>query len=247
MRLLVFVLVVLAVLVVRAPATLFDRMAGDASDGDVRIAQAEGTIWSGHGVVDVLEMATRSRRPWCRLQWSFDPIGLFRGRLAWKIITGEAEVSMLSLGISGWQVTDLRISGPARYFLQRIPGPLSKFGWDGDVRLEASRFECSWRGLCGGQLDATWRGAGSDFLPGQVFGDYKVEVEGTAGEFSLDWSSSEESAVRTSGTGRLSPAGAVSLTGTVKGDPMLLSRLPAIAGPWAKPTEAGDTWKIVFP
>jgi hypothetical protein len=247
MRLLVFVVVVLAVLVARAPATLFDRLAGDVSGGGVRIGQAEGTIWSGHGVVDVLEATTRSRRPWYRLQWSFDPIGLFRGRLAWKIIVGDAEVSMLSFGMAGWQVTNLRIGGPARYFLQRIPGPLSKLGWDGDVRLEASRFECSWRGLCSGGVDATWRGAGSDFLPGQVFGDYKVEVNGTAGEFSLDWSSSEESAVRTSGRGRVSPAGAVSLAGTVKGDPLLLSRLPAIAGPWAKPTDAGDTWKIVFP
>jgi hypothetical protein len=247
MRLLAFVLVVLAVLVVRAPATLFDRVAGDISDGGVRIGQATGTIWSGNGIVEVLEVTTRSRRPWFRLQWSFDPIGLFRGRLAWKIIAGDAEVSTLSLGISGWQVTDLRISGPARYFLQRIPGPLSKLGWDGDVRLEASRFDCSWRGLCSGGADAYWKGAGSNFLPGQVFGDYRVVVEGTAGEFSLDWSSSEGSVVRTSGKGRVSPTGAVSLAGTVTGDPMLLSRLPAIAGPWAKPTEAGDTWKIVFP
>lgn len=247
MRVLLVVLVALAMTVVSAPATLIDRIVSESTGGGVRIGKASGSIWNGRGVVGVLSVTTREWRPWYGVQWVFDPVGLFRGRLSWRIISGDTGASVLAIGVSGWRVSDLRLAGPARNFLQRVPGAFSGFGWEGDIALEIGRFECSWRNLCSGRIGANWVAAGSDFLPGQVFGDYRINAEAVAGRFAFDWNSSDTSFIRTSGRGELTEERVLRLEGIVKGNPALLSRLPAIAGPWVRPTEAADTWKIVFP
>ncbi len=247
MKLLIFVLALSALVVAMAPAALIDRTAGELSRGDLRVGETSGSIWNGRGVVHVIDVPTRAWQPWFQVEWSFDPFGLFHGELAWRIIINSVNVSELAVGLPGWHVRDFEISGPARYLWQRVPGPLAKFGWDGDVILTVGNLECSWHGSCSGHSSARWTEAGSDFLPGQVFGDYQIQVKGVAGEFTLDWTSSSESAVRTSGTGRVSRAGILNLTGIVNGDPVLLGRLPAVAGPWVRPTGAADTWKVVFP
>lgn len=247
MRAFVFALVILLLIVAMAPATLVDQIASEVSQGAIRIGEAEGSVWNGRGHLNVVDLATQGRRPWRRIQWSFDPIGLFRGEMAWQIITSAVGTSRAAIGLSGWRIANLGMSGPAQNFLQRMPGPLGKLGWDGDIDLNVASLDCSWRQVCDGQVDARWNGAGSSFLPGQVFGDYQVKVSGVAGEFELSWNSTKESNVQISGTGKVSKTGDLRLAGTVKGDPELLSRLPAVAGPWAKPTSSRDTWRIVFP
>lgn len=247
MRGFLLLLIGLAMVVAYAPATLMDRAVSELSRGGVRIGASSGSIWNGSGVVSVLDATTQAWQPWYGVEWSFDPIGLFRGRLSWQIINNSRNVSGVSIGVSGWRVSGLNIAGPARHFLQRIPGTISGFGWEGDISLEVGQFECSWRGLCTGRLGANWVAAGSDFLPGQVLGDYRLDAEAVAGMFAFDWSSSDTSFVQTWGKGELSDGGALHLAGNVKGNPALVSHLPAVAGPWVRPTEAGDTWKIVFP
>jgi hypothetical protein len=181
------------------------------------------------------------------MDWSFDPIGLFRGRASWKIITNGTNASRLGFGVSGWDLAAFRIAGPAQHFLQRIPGPFGGFGWSGDVTLDIQHIECSWRGLCGGQGSAVWMAAGSSFLPGQVFGDYRMEVQGAEGSYAFKWGSSESNLVRTNGKGEFSQNGVLKVEGEVRGEPLLLSRLPAVAGPWVRPTAEGTTWKIIYP
>jgi len=247
MRVFVLVLLAMAILVSYAPATLVDRVVSESSRGGVRISGASGSIWNGRGVVSVLDVTKHSWQPWYGIEWSFDPIGLFRGKLSWQIINNSTNVSGLELGVTGWRVSSLHVAGPARFFLQRIPGTFSGFGWEGEIVLEVRQFACSWRNLCTGRIGANWLAAGSDFLPGQVFGDYRIAAEAVAGTFVFDWSSSDASFVRTWGKGEVSDAGALRLSGSVKGNPGLLSRLPAVAGPWVRPTEVADTWNIAFP
>jgi hypothetical protein len=247
MRSFLLVLAVLAMMVVNAPATLVDRIASELSHGGVRISASSGSLWNGRGVVSVLDVTTQAWQPWYGVEWSFDPIGLFRAKLSWQIMNNRTSASGLAIGVSGWHISGLHIAGPARYFLQRIPGAISGFGWEGDIGLDVQQFECSWRNLCTGRIDAKWAAAGSDFLPGQVFGDYRVIAEAVNGTFAFDWGSSDTSFIRTSGKGEISDQGALRFAGNVKGNPELLSRLPAIAGPWVKPTAVGDTWRVVYP
>jgi hypothetical protein len=247
MKVLLFAVVVAVLLIAKAPAALVDRGIAAISSGDLRVGGAVGTIWTGRGVVQVIDTATHAWHPWFPMEWSFDPIGLFRGRLSWRIIAGEGVVSELAVGYDGVHASNVGLSGPARDFLQRIPGPFANFGWAGDLRLNVGHLECSWSGVCGGRLDGNWQRAGSDFLPGQVFGDYTAKAEGTGGEFDIKWASTESSTVRTDGTGRISTGGGLTLLGTVTGPPELMSRLPAVAGPWVKATASRETWKIAYP
>lgn len=247
MRFLLLVVTILALLLVRAPATLFDWLAAAVGEGGVRVGATEGTVWNGRGTITVLEATTRSWHRWREIHWAFDPIGLFRGEIAWKIILYEGKVSTLALGITGWEVTGLKILGPASYFWQRMPGPLGKLGWQGDVHIETARFGCSWQDSCKGQAVVEWNDAESDFLPGLVFGDYRVVAQGLGEEIVLDWTSSELSAVKTQGKGWIMMGSLAGLAGTVRGDSSLVGRLPAIAGPWARPTASPETWEIVYP
>lgn len=247
MRLLLVVLLVVVMLAVGAPATLVDRIVSVSTQDGIRLSAATGTIWRGGGVISVVDVGTRVWQPWCRVDWAFDPIGLFRGRASWKIINSGVNASRFEFGVSGWSLSAFRITGPAQHFLQRIPGTFGGFGWGGDIALDIQRIECSWRGVCGGDGSAVWMAAGSSFLPGQVFGDYRMEVRASEGSYAFKWSGSESNMVRTKGVGEISSAGALKVDGEVRGEPLLLSRLPAVAGPWVRPTAEGKTWKIVYP
>lgn len=247
MRLLLFAAIFVVLLAAKAPAALVDHGIAEISRGDLRIGGAEGTIWKGHGVVQILDAATDTWHRWFPVEWAFDPNGLFRGRLSWQIINANGGESELAVGYDGLHAANVRLAGPARNFLQRIPGPFANFGWVGDFKLNVGHLECSWRGGCGGRVGADWRGAGSDFLPGQVFGDYTATAKGAEGEFDVKWTSAESNMVHTDGTGRISNDRGLVLNGTVSGPPELMSRLPAVAGPWVTATGARDTWKIEYP
>lgn len=247
MRLLLVVLLALVMLALGAPATLVDRVVSALSQDGLHLSAASGTIWHGSGVINVVDAGTRAWQPWCRVAWAFDPIGLFRGKASWKIINNGVNASRLEFGVSGWDLAGFRIAGPAQHFLQRVPGTFGGFGWGGDMTLDIQRADCSWRGVCSGEATAVWMGAGSSFLPGQVFGDYRMEVRAFDGAYTFKWSSGESNMVRTRGVGEVSRTGTLYVNGEVKGDPLLLSRLPAVAGPWVRPTPEGNTWKILYP
>lgn len=247
MKFLLAVLIVLAMVIAKTPAVWVDRLVSQVSRGELRLARTEGSIWSGRGAVNVIDVATHQWRPWFRLEWSLQPARLLQGRLAWLLTSDGVASSSLDIGISTLRVSELKLNGPAHYFWQRVPGPLAKFAWDGDVSLSIDLLECSWRGLCDGRLQAGWVGAASDFLPGQVFGDYLVQASGVAGDFRFNWTSSGESYVQTMGSGSVSHVGKVQLAGTIKGNAELLRRIPAVASAWVRPTAAEDTWEVHFP
>lgn len=247
MRFVVVVVVVLIMGIAMTPATWVDRLVSEISNDELRVGQAAGSIWSGRGVLNVIDPVTRQWHPWLSLVWSLQPALLLKGRLAWDLTTDGGASSHLDLGITGVRVAEFRVKGPARYFWQRVPGPLAKMAWDGDISLTVDALECSWQLICNGRLQASWASAASEFLPGQVFGDYLVQASGVAGDFAFNWTSGSDSAVQLSGAGNVSGEGKVQLSGTIKGDPALLRRIPAVAGAWVRPTTADGTWEVHFP
>jgi hypothetical protein len=246
MRFVVVVVAALIMVIAMTPATWADRLVREISNDEMRVGQCAGSIWNGRGLLNVIDPVSRQLRPWVRLDWSFRPARLLQGRVAWQLAMDGAS-SQLELGAMGWRVAEFRVNGPARNFWQRVPGPLAKMAWDGDISLAVDVLECSWRRVCNGRLQANWASAASEFLPGQIFGDYLVQANGSAGDFAFNWTSSSDSMVQLSGAGNVSGEGKVRLAGTIKGDPALLRRIPAVASAWVRPTAAGDTWEVHFP
>lgn len=247
MRVVALLVVVPIMVIATTPATWVDQLVREVSKEDWRVGQCTGSIWNGSGLLNVIDPVTRQWRPWLRLAWSFMPSRLLQGRLAWRLTTGGMASSQVELGVAGARVTEFKVDGPARYFWQRVPGPLAKMAWDGDITLAIDVLECSWQQVCNGRLQASWAGAASEFLPGQVFGDYLVQATGAAGDFAFDWTSGSDSFVQLAAAGNVSRDGTVRLTGTLKSDPALLRRIPSVASAWVRPTAAGNTLEVHFP
>jgi hypothetical protein len=229
----------------RAPAGLMDEVARRISAGQVRLTSADGTLWRGRGIVEVVDRATRSWSPWREIEWIFAPAALLHGRVGWQIASGNKPIVRAEVSSSAWYLTQLDVDGPASLFLSYIPNELGRLGWSGDVALGSPAVRCTWRGVCDGYLDVHWLNAGSDLLPERAFGDYELEAEAVSGNVSLRWRTSR-GRIRIDGQGHLSAAGKATLKATIAGDPTLLRHLTAVAGPWAKPTDNPGVWNLVY-
>ena len=243
---LVVILLTALFLLGKVPASVFDVAVDRTLHGDVRLAETAGTVWNGNGLITVRDSATRDWHPWVRVEWQFDRMELLRGRLGWSLNMNGGERAHVSAGMTSVQGERLLVRGPAAYFWQRIPGPLAKFAWGGDVSVAIRNFDCTWAGQCRGRADVRWSNAASDFLPGQVFGTYVLHGDGVDGRYTFVLNSEETSPVKVAATGSITQ-GNLQLAGTIRGDAVLLKRLPAVANAWVRPTPAGDTWEIHFP
>ena len=69
-----FALLLLAAVALLAPATLLDARLDAATQGQLRLADAAGTVWSGRGLV------TNSQRTWSvPIGWKIEPLRTLRG------------------------------------------------------------------------------------------------------------------------------------------------------------------------
>ncbi|HVR82639.1 MAG TPA: type II secretion system protein N, partial [Luteimonas sp.] len=71
-------------LIATAPATLVDAGLQDASDGRLRLAEAQGTLWSGTGQLEIRDASGRARLA-KRLAWRLRPGASLRARLAYEV------------------------------------------------------------------------------------------------------------------------------------------------------------------
>ena len=89
-KLLVFLVLALALLLARPPASLFDAALAHFTGDGLRLLQAEGSLWNGHGVLASRSPDGRSVAPWLPLAWRFDSAALTRGALRW-VFTGSGK------------------------------------------------------------------------------------------------------------------------------------------------------------
>lgn len=217
-----------------------------ASAGTLRLAQAAGTLWSGRGVVMGLVSAPDAWRPWLPAEWTLDALSVPSGMPSWEISSGGLPVARLGVRLGGIVVSRLRLRGPARFFLERIPHNIGHAGWKGDIAIESPSFQCSWHVHCEGRLELHWTDAASELLPGQELGNYQLTIDGAPGGGLLFQLRTLDGHVRIDGGGRWTVGGVLAFNGTIKGSPELLQRLPSIAGPWVRPTKDSGTWIIAI-
>lgn len=163
-------------LVALAPARLLDAQLDAASKGHLRLAAAEGTLWSGQGVAELRDEAG-GRRWAAPLAWRLRPASLLAGRLDYQLATEPPtlltamSVSRSRIGLSG---VDIHI--PAATLAAGIPD-LAAWGIDGEIRVVADRLDFG-PGLAAGSLTLHWQAAGSSLSPVSPLGDYALDVQG---------------------------------------------------------------------
>lgn len=170
-----FAAALIAALIILAPATLIDARLERASDGRLRLAGAEGSLWSGAGWIEIRDADGRAGVA-RRLAWRVLPGSLLRGRLVAEVELDQAARPFpVTISLSRIEIADAGINLPAAALGLGMPR-LAPFGLSGDVRVDISHLS-----LEGGRMDGDatlqWRAAGSALTPISPLGEYEVRFK----------------------------------------------------------------------
>ena len=168
-----------ACLLVLAPATLLDVGLQRASNGRLRLAEAQGTLWSGSGQFEIRDATGRSGIG-RNLSWHFQPHSLLRGRLGFAVELGQA-AKRFSLSISPLrlEIADADLVFPASALGLAIPR-LALVEPTGDLFVHMPNLSFA-DGAMLGTVIVEWRAAGSSLTPVSPLGDYELRLDGEAG------------------------------------------------------------------
>ena len=163
-----------ATLVAFAPATLLDARLEQISDGRLRLAGAEGTLWSGAGWIEVRD-ANGTAGVARRIAWRVLPESLLRGRLAAEVELDQAAKPFpVAISLSRIEVADAGIRLPAAALGLGMP-KLAPLRLTGDVLVNIPRLSLE-RGRMDGDATLQWLAAGSALTPISPLGEYEVRL-----------------------------------------------------------------------
>ena len=170
----IFAAAVLATLIALAPATLIDARLASASDGRLRLAGAEGTLWSGAGWIEVRD-ARGSAGVARRIAWRVLPESLLRARLLAEIELDQAKPFRLAVSLSRLEIADAGINLPAAALGLGMP-KLAPLRLTGEVRVSIPHLSLE-RGRMDGDATLQWRSAGSALTPISPLGEYEMQFK----------------------------------------------------------------------
>jgi general secretion pathway protein N len=163
-----------AVLVALAPATLIDARLQRASDGRIRLAAAQGSLWSGTGWIELRDARGASGVA-KHLAWRVLPSSLLRGQLLAEVELDQAKPFAVAISPSRIEIADALIDLPAAALGLGIPR-LAAFRLTGDVRVDIPHLSLA-NGSIDGDATLQWRRAGSAFTPVSPLGTYEVRFK----------------------------------------------------------------------
>lgn len=166
-------------LVMFAPATLLDAGVSHASQGRLRIAEAQGTLWSGVGRFELRD-ATRRRGVGRGISWHFRPLSVLRGCLGFDVGTGQAAKRFaFDVSISHVRIRDADLVFPAAAMGIAMPR-LAVLEPTGDLFVHIADLSIA-QGAVAGSGSVQWHAAGSSLTTVSPLGDYDLRFDGTAG------------------------------------------------------------------
>jgi len=159
-----------------APATLLDARLERASDGRIRLAEAQGTLWSGKGIVEVLDAEGHAHFA-APVAWRLGARSLLRARLVYAVeSSGSASRFMVAISPSRIELENIDLRLPAAALGMAVP-KLAALEPTGALRLRVVRLAAGARSLQGGAT-LEWRDAGSALSPVAPLGDYELRLDG---------------------------------------------------------------------
>ncbi len=163
-------------LVATAPATLVDAGLQRASHGRLRLAEAQGTLWSGSGRIEIRDTGGRTGVA-KSLAWRVVPESLLRGHLVCEVeLDQSARRFPVMISLSRIELANADISLPATVLGLGVP-KLAPLGLTGDVLIHVASLSIA-RDAMEGNATLQWRAAGSTLTPVSPLGDYEVRLDG---------------------------------------------------------------------
>jgi len=159
-----------------APASLIDSGVQQATEGRVRLAEADGTLWSGTGLIEIRDRLQRSGVA-KNITWQLQPAYFLRGQLRYDLgLDLAAKRFPVTISVAGIEVADADINLPAAALGLAIP-KLAPLGLTGDALLHVARLSFT-RAAIQGSATLQWHGAGSAFTRVSPLGDYELRLDG---------------------------------------------------------------------
>lgn len=166
-------------LITLAPASLIDAGLRRASHGTLRLAQAQGTLWSGGGRLEVRD-ASGQRGVGQDLSWALQPRALLRGQLDYRVGIGHAGGRFpVRISAQGVELSDVDFTLPAAALGVAVPR-MAPLGLQGEILVHVARFART-GALVSADAVVTWQDASSALTPVAPLGTYELRVDGTAG------------------------------------------------------------------
>ncbi len=162
-------------LIVTLPATFFDAGMRRASDGRVRLAEAQGTVWSGAGQLEILDRGGQTGVA-KRIAWRLLPGSLLRGHAMYEVnLDQSAKHFPAAISVSQVELSDAEVTLPASILGLAVPR-LAPLGLAGDLLLHVRQLSA---GRSGMRANATvqWRNASSALTRVSPLGDYELRIE----------------------------------------------------------------------
>jgi general secretion pathway protein N len=163
-------------LIATAPATLVDAVLESASQGRLRLAEAEGTLWSGSGQIEIRDKSARTGVA-KSLVWRVVPESLLRGHLVCEVgLDQSAKRFPVTISLSRIELANADVSLPAAVLGLGVP-KLAPLGLTGDVLIHVASLSIA-RDAMDGNATLQWRAAGSALTPVSPLGDYEIRLDG---------------------------------------------------------------------
>jgi general secretion pathway protein N len=158
-----------------APATLLDAGLQRASDGRLRLTEAQGTVWSGSGQIEARDPHGRTGVG-KRLAWRVVPESFLRGHLVCEVGLEQAATRVpVTISLSRIELSNADIRLPATVLGFGVP-KLAPLGLFGDLHIHVASVSIS-RGGVEGNASVQWLAAGSTLAPVSPLGDYEVRLD----------------------------------------------------------------------
>ncbi len=166
-------------LLVLAPATLFDAGLQRATGGRLRLAQAQGTLWSGRGVLEI-RSTTEPSGVGRDLAWTLRPRALLRGRLDFALdLDHAAHPFPVRVSVGGIELSNADFLLPASVLGIAVPR-FAAIGPRGDLAFHIAKFS-SVGGSVSTHAVVTWKEASSALTSVAPLGTYQLRLNGVAG------------------------------------------------------------------
>lgn len=148
------IVVSVAAIVALAPATLVDALLATRTQQRLRLTDATGFWWGGHGAIVTADGTAR-----LPIGWRVDATPLLRGMVVVRLLADQAAAPTGTITIRDGRVElrDLRLRAPA-WAIGAADSRLKTVALGGNVTLDAPAFSAQASGRSG-ELNATWERA----------------------------------------------------------------------------------------
>lgn len=163
-------------LLATAPATFVDAALQRASEGRLRLAEAQGTLWSGAGLLEIRDARGQSGIA-REIAWRVVPQSLLRARIVCDVKLERASRRFpVTLSMSGLELANAELDVPAAALGLAMPR-LAPLGLTGEVLIHVASLAIT-RDAVVGEAIMRWRAAGSTLTPVSPLGNYELRIDG---------------------------------------------------------------------